>query len=344
MKLAAQTPVDAPGGFDANPAPRREPFRRYLAALGGGILGMLALFYLLLLALHANGSLAPPAFVNSLCLDEKLRFMRENRPNSPDLLVVGSSVAWRHVDSAALAPAAGYTRALNAGMCGLHVNQSVFVADWLLDRLPSVKHVVMLASPVDFSACRTHPTAVFDRRGVDRYVFEGASPWPYYMTYFSPRSVFRGARDLKARKANVMELDALVFTPSGDGPLDTLASRDGLYYGPPDPLDPACFSALGSLARRLQRSGKLLTVVTTPLHHRWREAYDPDDRFLLALDARIAQALGPGSHRLWNAGREWAPASDSAFTDAIHLRWSAVPSFTQALAERIRNQAAAGAH
>ncbi len=165
----------------------------YIGSLLGGLLGALATFYLLLLTLLATGHLPPPAFTNSLCIDEKLSFLREHPVASPELLVIGSSVAWRHFDGAAVANGAQGMRPLNGGFCGLHANQSVYVANWLLDHQPTVRQVVMIASPQDFAECHKKPEAVFDRADVSNFVYGGASRWPYYMRYFSPGSLLRNA-------------------------------------------------------------------------------------------------------------------------------------------------------
>ena len=73
---------------------------------------------------------------------------------------------------------------LNAGFCGLTVNQSVFVAEWMLDRYPGVRDVLLVVSPQDLTRCKTTRTEVFDRTDADRFVFGGAPRWSYYFKYF----------------------------------------------------------------------------------------------------------------------------------------------------------------
>lgn len=307
---------------------------RYLAALAAGALGACVLFYVLLFGLRASGNLPPPAFTNSLCIDEKLNFMRENPVPSPGLLVVGSSVAWRHFDGSAIADLP-QTRPLNGGFCGIHVNQSVYVTNWLLDRNPSVRHVVMITSPQDFGECSMKRTEVFDLADVDAFVYEGASAWPYYLRYFAPGSLFGNARKIKVRRAGVQGEDPLAFDRFGGGPLDTTWSRPTLYYGAPEPLDQTCFDALGTLATRLHREGRPFTVVSTPLHPDWKAKEDPDGSFIRQMNAAIASALKPGDGRYWDADAEWK-TQRSSYTDAIHLRWSAARTFSVALAQELQ--------
>lgn len=311
------------------------PSARYLLSLGGGVLAALAAFYLLLAGLLATGNLPPPAFANSLCLDEKLNFMRDHPPGvPPDLLVIGSSVAWRQFDGAAVAAEPLSMKPMNAAFCGLRANQSVYVANWMLDRYPSVRQVVMIAAPLDFAQCHNNPDAVFNRRDADAFVYGGASRWPYYMRYFSPTSLLRNARKVKNRRAALEELEPLVFDAYGDSPLATGASRPTLFYGKPEPPDAKCYQALASLAARLQRHGQQLTVVATPLHPKWKAMEDADGSYRRDFDSRIATVLKTTGAQYWDADREWT-TPEASFIDAIHLRWTAAQDFSAALARKL---------
>ncbi|MEO5659190.1 MAG: hypothetical protein ABIQ90_05230 [Polaromonas sp.] len=315
----------------------------YMASVLGGILGALAAFYGLLFMLHASGNLPPPAFSNSLCVDEKLSFLREQPPASPNLLVIGSSVAWRHFDGATVSQRAQGIRPLNGAFCGLHANQSVYVANWLLDRQPSVRQVLLIAAPQDFADCHKKPDAVFSRNDADDFVYGGASRWPYYLQYFSPVSLIGNARRVKDKRANRIPLDPLVFTAFGDGPLNTAASINGLGYGRPEPLDAACFQAVQSLATRLQKEGRQFIVVSSPLHPDWKAREDADGKFIADFNARLLDVVRTANtntnthndNRYWNADGEWTTARAS-FTDAIHLRWSAVQDFSAVLATHLQ--------
>lgn len=308
----------------------------YLLSLCAGLVGAMTLFCLALLSLDRTGNLPPPAFSNNLCVDEKLNFMRANRLESPNLLVIGSSVAWRHVNGEVLAQALPEVRPMNGAFCGLFANQSTYVAHWLLDREPSVRSVVMIADPQDFAGCWKAPTAVFNLDHVDPYVYQGVSHWNYYMRYFSPKSLVRNALTVKAQRAGQIEWDPLVFNRFGDGPLVTENTRK-LMYGRPDALDRNCFNALRELSVRLEREGRQLMVVSTPLHPQWKEKYDPDGTFLVDFDQRIVDSLG-ASGTYWNADKDWDTPVTS-FVDAVHMRWSAVQEFSAALAEQMQKAA-----
>ncbi len=307
---------------------------RYLMSIFVGLVGALVLFCASLFGLERTGHLPPPAFSNNLCVDEKLNFLRDNPIASPNLLVIGSSVAWRHVDGAVLSAAAPGVRPMNGAFCGLFANQSAYVGNWLLDRHPSIRSVVMIADPQDFAGCWRVPDAVFNRAHVDAYVYDLASPWGYYMRYFAPKSLARNALTVKAQRAGEIEWDPLVFNRFGDGPLVTGNTRE-LMYGRPDPLDDQCFAALRGLGERLAKEGRPLTVVSTPLNPEWKEKYDPDGRFLAEFDQRIEHSLNQSGGSYWNADKDWTTPPE-AFVDAVHMRWSAAQQFTAALAEQLQ--------
>lgn len=307
---------------------------RYLLAVIAGSIGALAAFSCLLLGLDRTGHLPPPPIANNICIDEKLAFLRQHPPDAPNVLVIGSSVAWRHFDGAVVAAAAPGARPLNGGFCGLRANQTVFVANWLLDRLPSVRDVIMIASPQDFETCRMHPAALFDKEGADSFVFAKAWRWGFYFRYFDPASLVRNMRRVAAMRANIDPINSLVFTRFGDGPLDTAASRATLEYGEVQGLDPSCFVALRSLARRLATEGRRLVVVNTPLHPGWKRRYDPEAILLRSLESHVLAALADTNGQYWN-GDSAASMEAPAFIDGIHLRWSAVRVFSEALARAL---------
>ena len=105
--------------------------RAYLGWMLLGLATPMALFVAILMLLYSRGALPPPQFSNSICVDQKLRWMRNRQPRDVDLLVLGSSVAWRHFNGVAAVAAYPKLHPLNAGFCGTKLNQTEQVADWL---------------------------------------------------------------------------------------------------------------------------------------------------------------------------------------------------------------------
>ena len=300
-----------------------------LSYLGGVVLGalvMLAVLVYALIGLSAAGALPPPQFSNTLCVDEKLAAMRVAPPRQPDLLVIGSSVAWRHFNApAALASSPGL-RPYNAGFCGARLDQTERVARWLTGRLPSVRRVVLVASPFDFQGCSMHTESHFDIADADRFVFDGASAARFYARYFDPVTLVRNATSVGAARHDIAGLDPLVQDRFGDGPSEPRRNR-GLFYDGGEAFDPACFAALHRMALLLRRQGRSLDVTITPLHPRWTARY---------ADPRLATGVATA---LRDTGARFHPTVHTpavrSFYDAIHMRWSGTAAYTRALVRTV---------
>ncbi|WP_120006411.1 hypothetical protein [Teichococcus vastitatis] len=307
---------------------------RYIATLLGSALGALGLFYAGLFTLDATGNLPPPAFTNSICVDEKLAFHRQHPARDPNLLVIGSSVAWRHFDGAALVEEAPQVKPLNAGFCGLSASQSTFAAQWFLDRTPSVRDVLLITSPQDFETCGQAGVPLFNSEDVDRYVVGRASPWLYYLRYFDPFSLLRNATNIASKRRGDSINDPIVFDAYGSGPLRTDDVRDTQIYGLVRKLDGACFDAVRALNLRLKGEGRRLLVATTPLHPDWKHGTGAAP-LLAEFNQRMqaALAVNPASE-FWD-GDAAGVVGRSAFFDAIHLRWSAARQYTRALGKAL---------
>jgi len=310
---------------DADPAPAPAgAMRRYLLTLLLGGFAALLLVLVVFAFLAHQGRLGPPQFSNNLCLDEKLGFMRAHPPRSANFLVVGSSVAWRHFNSPEAVRLDPALRPYNAGLCGTNVAQTRSVATWLIGRVPSVKKVVLIASPVDFADCSANAPSNFETGAADRFVFERASPVNSYLRYFDPGTLLFNSIGLRSKRSDPTSFESLVINAYGDGPLEPPQARE-LLYGAVS-FDPRCFTALRRTAQEV--GGRVpMIVALTPLHPRWRERFDPKGSSQRLLERGIRNALaGTGARFLT------APAlPEEAFFDAIHLRWSHTPGFTRNL-------------
>jgi hypothetical protein len=312
--------------------PTTSGLARYVWTLLGTMVACFGLFYLIIFSLSATGHLSPPGFSNSLCADEKLANMRANPVGKPNLLVIGSSVAWRHFDGDAARGVDPDTIPYNGGFCGLSLNQTAYTTEWLLSHYGSAREVLLIASPQDFENCTTTRTAVFDSADADEYVHKRASPWLYYIKYFSPAALLRNALTVKLRRSDENASDPLLFDRYGSGPLKTPGDDIALVYGDINQMDPACFDALTRLAARLHRDDRRFMVASTPMNRDWKKLYDADNALQNAFSAGIVAVLSAQGGEFWNADAEHIVGQDG-FRDAFHLDWSAVAPFTKALAE-----------
>jgi hypothetical protein len=272
----------------------------------------------------------PPGIANNLCADMKLQFLREHPPREPTHLIVGSSVTWRNFATKVIPQAYPEARALNAGICGLQMNQTAFATSYLMQRYPSVTDVLLIVSPFDMGGCTTAKAAFFDREDVTEYL-SGADDLGLYFKYFDPVALARNALELKERRRDATTFDTLVLTAYGDGPLDTAGSR-GVFYNRAPPIDPACETALAKLAREIADAGKGLVVVTMPMLVDWSHAFDRDSTVRTELADRIRAGVSGTPARVWDA---WSALKLPAagYVDAVHLRWSAAIDFSRRLIE-----------
>lgn len=318
--------VNPPRNANVGPARGTDTRGYLLAVLAGGML-MIGLMLAIVRLLDWYDALPPPQLANSLCVDEKLRFMKDHPPRNPNLLVVGSSVAWRHFNSPAAMKADATARPYNAGLCGQMISQTAQVTRWLLPRLPTVRRVMLIASPVDFQDCSSTPGAGMNLDDADAYVFGGRPAWRYYLRYFDPVGFIGNTRGLSERRTKATDYDTLRMNAFGDGPANPALSR-GMHYTQIRTFDPECFRALSTMASSLRSAGLEFTVVLTPVHPDWIERYDADGRVLGKLRATIASATTPVDARFLDEHRLLNRAS---FYDAIHLRAGATAGFTQAI-------------
>lgn len=306
-------------------APRRYMRRYLLAMLAGGIMTALSMAAIAAF-LYSRNALPPPQLSNSICIDEKLRMMRERPPQSPNLLVIGSSVAWRHFNSPAAMATDASIRPYNAGLCGQSVAQTAETAQWLLGRLPSVEHVMLLASPVDFQDCSAEASKL-NYGDADGYVFGDKPAWRYYLRYFDPVTFLRNAQGLAARRSDPNHFEALVIDRFGDGPMEPRQTR-GLHYRELKAFDRKCLSSLSYLAQLTKERDMAMDVVLTPVSPEWIRTYDPEGRVL----GRLHDAVGKTAKKSGLRFVDMRDAfKDQNFVDAIHLRQSVTAEFTRAI-------------
>ena len=166
--------------------------RRYLATiLGGAVMGLAALVGLYI-GMGFTQDMPPPSLANTLCIDEKLEFLRGRPQINPNVLTVGSSIAWRNIDSAVLAENLPDAQPLNGAFCAMRVHQSLAVGEWFIQRWPSIDEMLLVVGSQDFVDCRDS-AEVFDFESAHDYTFAGKPSWSFYLRYADPVSFIRNA-------------------------------------------------------------------------------------------------------------------------------------------------------
>ena len=311
---------------------RWKPISTYFLVCLATVLTCYVLFLCGLLLLRENGNLPPPIVTNNLCFDEKIHWMSYELPSSPpDLLVFGSSVAWRHFDGEEAIESGLAKNPYNLGFCGMRLSQTAFVARYFMTKrkFQFPVRAVIIASPQDFEGCPSSEEQVFSKTDADEAIFSRTHGWELYLKNVDLVPFVRNARVVKAMRNGANDFDRLMFTRYGDGPVDSTHSRD-LTYGPVTNLKQECFVALKDLARRLSDHEIQTTLVLTPINPQWLSQFDPDRRILNEVRSRVSDALKKSDVRVWDAS-ENKLFSEVDFIDAVHLRWSAVKRFMNAM-------------
>ena len=309
---------------------RLSEWTSYLVVVAATFAAMLVAFMGVVAGLDWRKTLPPPAIVNEVCADEKLKWLRDNPTADPNLLVVGSSVAWRNVDSKEFVARDPSARPLNGGMCHASMNQTEFVTGYLLRHFPAVRTVVAVVTPQDFIDCKGTPSQLFDPATADAYAFDRRWAYRFYVTQFDPVSLARDATAIRAMRDGRNRFDPLVMTPYGDGPLNADSSH-GLVYRELAGYDPACFQALHGLAEMAASGGRRFLVAASPLNPAWSKRYDPEGRLHDQFVTGIQRALADTRAVFWDGSRS-IEGDLSAFTDAIHVNWPAAQRYAAQLA------------
>lgn len=300
---------------------------RYIRWLGGGAIATLAALAGLYAGTAQTEYLPPPPLSNTLCIDEKLAFLRDHPPVRPDFLVVGSSIAYRNIDSSVLARKMPGSRPVNGALCGVRIHQAVATAEWLMEQWPSVDEVLLLVGPQDFENCRS-AAAVFDFEDATRFVFKHEAAWKFHLRYFDPVSFVRNALVRAQRPDNLLDrVTGTVLTSYGDGPIQSPGGA--LRFGHLPSLDQSCFDALRSFAMKLSSEGRTVMAVATPLHPEWKASYDAAGTVRHGFAQSMSKALAGAGAAYWDADKAGVLSSPEAFFDAVHLRWSAADNLTE---------------
>jgi hypothetical protein len=303
----------------------------YPAAILGSALAAFFMFWVGIAGLGAFGLQPPPQFSNNLCLDDKLSWLREHLPESPTMLAVGSSVTWRNFDAGLVQERAGERAVpLNAAFCGLRMNQTAFTARYFLSRMPRVHDVLTIVAPYDLAECSTNSASVFDTDDVDDFIYRHSGIYRFYLRYFDPFTLLKNVWIIRTMQLRKLPLDTLTMDRYGDAPLDTDASRPDLAYGALPAIDPQCLAALHELAMRLTEARKRLIVALEPMSPVWTQQFDHDGAGIRRLTDEVRGALNGSSAILWLPGPD-LPLEAAAYTDAIHLRWSAAQILSRAI-------------
>jgi hypothetical protein len=308
---------------------RADAYRRFNVVFLGAVACAWVMLAVILVGLRAQDRLPPPPLSGTPCLDAKFSFYKERldapAARSIDLLAVGSSATARNLDTDALAAARPDLRPFNAAMCYLHIDQTAYLASYLLERIPGVEVLLVIGAPRDFEHCPPRSRAYFDPARLDRFISGRFSAPLVFATGLRPSALFRVARAVVEDEPTS---DDYRFTASGDWPM-----RVPNDWMPEPRFDPACVAALSELEAVAAAHGTRLVFVHFPTAPAWKQRFDPDGQVLAAHRERVRSALTLPTTRIVDGDEH--PVRPDEFADPVHLLWSSTGAFTRFIAARL---------
>jgi hypothetical protein len=273
----------------------------------------------------SRGNLVAPPLAATDCIDEKLALIREIDLSGVRLIGTGSSAAWRNLSASEFERASGIP-AFNAGLCLLHVNQTAFWTDVLLEVSTEAESVLYIVAPRDFEDCTPADTRLFDPVLTALYLRRKVPSWaPYAINFKWHYLITQVGRIQEQRKSSSPNF--LSSDESGWSPLRVPKS-----WMPEPVFDPRCFEALRDFDAQLEARNVRLVVATLPVKPLWRSTFDPDLTIVAEWKARIRSEIRPGSIFIDGTALEW---TDARFVDPVHLLPDAGIAYSRFLAGRL---------
>ncbi|MGP3722278.1 hypothetical protein SAMN05421763_11024 [[Luteovulum] sphaeroides subsp. megalophilum] len=268
----------------------------------------------------------PPAISGSIATDEKLKYLRDRGREPVDVLAIGSSITWKHLDGAPFDGRVG--NFVNGGTAYLQVHEIRTFTRFYLDLYPRISQVVMLSALPDYGTCAGEGR-IMDLEDAASYV-RGRMPeaW-FYMRYFAP---LRYVLQARRRSERLKPYDAFGYWLDRHGTTPSMLPTEVGYDLRYDEiaLDPACLEALDGLNRDLTARGVTFTLVMTPVAPRYSDLHPATTRateriesFARSRGIRLIDFFGDPSFE------------DADFWDAFHMQWPAARRLSREVADTL---------
>jgi hypothetical protein len=273
-----------------------------------------------------RGLLPAPPVTATWCFNAKFAFLRNAPLQDRTLVAVGSSATWRNLDMAVFEDRLPGSRALNAAPCFLHIDQTAYLASFLLERMPKVDTLVVTLAPRDYENCAPENTAFFDAKLAGAFVDGRAPGWLVHLLGFRPVWLLREVVRLQ-RTGGRGALGA------ADDPLGSSVLQRHASYWPAPVFDARCNPWLTRLESSLAKRGMRLVVATLPTMPAWAAEFDSDGQLVEGWTRRVTAALQrPETVFVDGRALRWP---DTHFADPVHLLYPHHRAFSTVVADAI---------
>jgi hypothetical protein len=279
-----------------------------------------------LVALERRGLLPAPPVTATWCFNAKFSFLRDAPLEDRTLVSVGSSATWRNLDMAVFEARLPGSRALNAAPCFLHIDQTAFLASFLLERMPRLNTMLVVLHPRDYENCAEANTAFFDTQLAGAFVDGTAPGWLVHLLGFRPVWLLREA--VRLQRTDGRGAIGAVDDPLGSSILQRKAS-----YWPAPALDPRCDPWLPRLETMTAERKVRLVVATVPTMPAWADEFDPAGEFVDQWTRSVAGSLRrPDTIFVDGRTLRWP---DGHFADPAHLMYPHHRTFSHWIADAL---------
>jgi hypothetical protein len=318
--------IQSPGMKETLQVRRLSSYRQFVLGFFALLAIGVASFGIMLWVLSLAGTLPPPPLTATSCIDEKFKFLAERDIRNADLIAVGSSVTWRNLDMSAFRRKGLAQKPLNAAPCYLHLSETAYYTEFLLQHMKKVRTVVSVVAPRDFERCARSKEEFFSARLASAYVFGSLPPFPVYFANFRPIDFVKDILHIKRMRTDPNYQFSVVMDQYGSGPVHARST-----WLPEPVFDDVCFAALSELERVVNAAGATLVVATFPLQPEWQAKYDLSGELVRSFEERVRAALAaPSTHLLRGSEETFASLQ---YADALHYVWQSAVEYTAHLAE-----------
>jgi hypothetical protein len=304
--------------------------RRYWFGNVAGVAAILSVMAGVITYLSHIDRMPAPALTLVQHLDEKLRYLRDHPEMTPELVAVGSSIAWRQFDGKPFAEQLGEGHVLNGASAFLQVHQTRFLTNFYADHFPRLQTVMVMLGPTDFKDCSSVSAELFNSDDASGYAFQRHVSLIYYLKYFVPLTYLR--RIASFQRKRIPLTGEMWMDEYGSGPMQWAEGMmRGLRYSAIT-LDKHCADALQHLVSDLTTRGIRLVVIFPPIHPEYRQLFPQTITDLKAVAEELRVSTG-GKVQIIDLIEDTSRPED--FFDAVHLQWSAVQKFSRKLTDAV---------
>jgi len=277
--------------------------------------------------LMTNG-LPAPMFTGRLSLDEKIRFYKNKKPESIDVVTVGSSTALNNISSEYIRKIARQDNEyFNFGAWGIRMfhldDYWGFLENYIEPRL-----VIICANPYEFT--RSKAKIELNQKDLIRYI----DGWPeiiYLVKYYNRHFLKRMIEVGKFRKSTNLYA-SLKFDDNGGAlleiPPDEINDKRWKEQFVTDRLDEKNYLALDLFIKKLKQKNIKVVYVVSPMREHYIKSEDAQT--IENHWSRIEEILSSNNMEFINMHKK-LQLSDNFFVDSSHLNKLGSEFFTQEL-------------